>query len=68
MPNTTARANHEALFPGHTSTLTTTDPELIDYFDDFAFDKVLSHGDLNPRTQLMTQVAALIGLVLINLP
>ena len=61
MPNPTARANREALFPDHTSTLTTTDPELRDYFDDFAFDEVLSHDELDPRTRLMTQVAALIA-------
>jgi alkylhydroperoxidase/carboxymuconolactone decarboxylase family protein YurZ len=27
-----ARRNHEELFPGHISTLTVTDPELIEYF------------------------------------
>jgi 4-carboxymuconolactone decarboxylase len=61
MPNPTAAANHDALFPDHRSTLAATDPELIDCFDDFAFDEVLAQGDLDPRTRLMTQVAALIA-------
>jgi 4-carboxymuconolactone decarboxylase len=56
----TARKNHDELFPGHVSTLAVTDPELIEYFDNFAFDEVLSHGDLDVRTRLMTQLAALI--------
>ena len=57
----TARRNHEALFPGHVSTLARTDPELIAYFDNFAFDEVLRHGELDTRTRLMTQLAALIA-------
>jgi 4-carboxymuconolactone decarboxylase len=57
----TARENHDELFPGHVSTLAVTDPELIEYFDNFAFDEVLQHSDLEPRTRLMTQLAALIA-------
>ena len=37
----TARNNHEELFPHRTSTLLVTDPELIEVFDNFAFDEVL---------------------------
>jgi len=57
----TARKNHDELFPGHVSTLAVTDPELIEYFDNFAFDEVLRHGDLDTRTRLMVQLAALIA-------
>jgi 4-carboxymuconolactone decarboxylase len=57
----TARKNHDELFPGHVSTLAVTDPELIEYFDTFAFDEVLQHGDLDTRTRLMVQLAALIA-------
>ncbi|MFI7666930.1 hypothetical protein [Nocardia sp. NPDC049526] len=57
----TARANHEALFPGHVSTWQVTDPELIEVFDNFAFDEVWRHSDLDLRTRLMTQLAALIA-------
>lgn len=60
MPNQTARKNHAELFPGHESTLARTDPELIGYFDDFAFDEVLAHVDLDVRTRLMVTLAALI--------
>jgi 4-carboxymuconolactone decarboxylase len=62
-PNDEAAANHERLFPGHVSTLAVTDPELIAYFDDFAFGEILRHtGDLPERTRLMTQLAAMIAL------
>ena len=56
-----ARKNHEELFPGHVSTLKVTDPELIEYFDDFAFDEVLRYGSLDPKTRLMVQLASLIA-------
>jgi 4-carboxymuconolactone decarboxylase len=56
-----ARANHDELFPGHVSTLADTDPELIAYFDNFAFDEVMAHGGLDTRTRLMVQLAALIA-------
>ncbi|HEY0215721.1 MAG TPA: carboxymuconolactone decarboxylase family protein [Cellulomonas sp.] len=60
-PSTRAQANHEELFPGHVSTLAQTDPELISSFDDFAFDEVLAEGDLDVRTRLMVQLAALVA-------
>jgi len=57
----TARKNHEELFPNHLSTLKVTDPELIEVFDNFAFDEVLSHGNLDTRTRLMVILASLIA-------
>jgi 4-carboxymuconolactone decarboxylase len=61
-PNDAATAAHERLFPGHVSTLAVTDPELIEYFDNFAFDEVLRHtGEVDERTRLMTQLAAMIA-------
>ena len=57
----TAQKNHDELFPGHVSTLKVTDPELIEIFDNFAFDEVLRHTSLDTRTRLMVQLAALIG-------
>jgi 4-carboxymuconolactone decarboxylase len=57
-----ARKNHDELFPGHVSSLKVTDPELIEYFDNFAFDEVLRcGGDLDTRTRLMVQLAAIIA-------
>ncbi len=60
-PNERARKNHEELFPSHVSTLAVTDPELIETFDNFAFDEVLRHGDLDIRTRLMIQLASMIA-------
>jgi alkylhydroperoxidase/carboxymuconolactone decarboxylase family protein YurZ len=56
-----AAKNHEELFPGHVSTLKTTDPELVESFDNFAFDEVLRHGKLDSRTRLMVQLASMIA-------
>jgi 4-carboxymuconolactone decarboxylase len=56
-----ARKNHDELFPGRTSNLAVTDPELIETFDNFAFDEVLRHGNLNARTRLMVQLASMIA-------
>ena len=61
-----AQRNHEKLFPGRVSALARTDPELIEYFDNFAFDKVLRHGSLDIRTRLMAQLAALIACQAVN--
>jgi len=57
----TARQNHDELFPGHVSTLSVTDPELIEVFDNFAFDETVAASGLDTRTRLMVQLAALIG-------
>jgi len=53
--------HHDELFPGHVSSLAITDPELREYFDNFAFDEVLQHGSLEARTRLIVQLAALIA-------
>jgi 4-carboxymuconolactone decarboxylase len=60
-PNEQARKNHDELFPGYASTLEVTDPELIETFDNFAFDEVLRHGNLDTRTRLMVQIASIIA-------
>jgi 4-carboxymuconolactone decarboxylase len=56
-----AQRNHDDLFPSHVSTLKVTDPELIEVFDNFAFDEVLQYGDLDARTRLMVQLSAMIA-------
>ncbi len=56
-----ARENHDALFPNYKSTLKNTDPELIEVFDNFAFDEVASHGKLDQKTKLMAVLACLIA-------
>lgn len=57
----TARKNHDELFPGQVSTLAVTDPELIEVFDNFAFDATLAHSRLDQRARLMVQLASLIA-------
>ena len=61
-----AQRNHDALFPNHASTLKATDPELIELFDNWAFDEVLKDGVLDTRTRLMVQLAATIGCQAVN--
>lgn len=56
-----AQQNHDELFPGQLSTLQVSDPELIEYFDNFAFDEVLRHGSLDTKTRLMVQLASMIA-------
>ena len=60
-PSERAQKNHDELFPGHVSTLAVTDPELIEIFDNFAFDEVPGHGKLEIRTRLMVQLASMIA-------
>jgi 4-carboxymuconolactone decarboxylase len=60
-PNEHAQKNHDELFPAYVSTLAVTDPELIEVFDNFAFDEVLSHCNLDIRTRLMVQLASIIA-------
>ena len=60
-PSPRALAHHDELFPGHVSTLAQTDPELVEYFDNFAFDEVFAQSSLEPRTRLIVQLAAMIA-------
>ncbi len=57
----TARKNHDLLFPNHVSTAAITDPDLVETFDNFAFDQVLQHTALPIRTRLIVQLAAILG-------
>ena len=59
--NENAQKNHEELFPNHKSTLKITDPELIEVFDNFAFDEVISYGNLDTKTRLMVILGSLIA-------
>jgi 4-carboxymuconolactone decarboxylase len=56
-----ARRNHDALFPDHRSSLTTTDPEFIEAFDNWAFGDVIEDAPLDVRLRLMLQLASLIA-------
>lgn len=61
-----AQRNHDALFPDHRSTLKETDPELVEIFDNWAFDEVLRNETLDIRTRLMVQLAAIIACQAVN--
>ncbi|MCL5745194.1 MAG: carboxymuconolactone decarboxylase family protein, partial [Acidobacteria bacterium] len=56
-----AHRNHEVLFPNYKSTLRITDPELIEIFDNFAFDEVIAQSKLDTRTRVMLILASTIG-------
>lgn len=56
-----ANNNHEELFPNHKSTLKVTNPEFIELFDNFAFDEVISYGNLDTRTRLMMILGSIIA-------
>jgi 4-carboxymuconolactone decarboxylase len=56
-----ANKNHEELFPNHKSTLKETDPELIEVFDNFAFDDVIAYGNLDTRTRMIMILGSMIA-------
>lgn len=56
-----AHRNHEELFPNHKSVIKQTDPELIEIFDNWAFDEVLKHSVFNTKTRVLVTLAAMIG-------
>jgi 4-carboxymuconolactone decarboxylase len=53
--------NHEELWPNYKSKAKDTDPELIEVFDNFAFDEVLSHGNIETKTRVMAIMASTIA-------
>lgn len=56
-----AKQYHEKMFPGSHSAFLETDPELIERFDNFAFDEVVNSDDLSDQTRFIAILAALIG-------
>lgn len=56
-----ARRYHEKMFPGYQSKLLETDPEFIEFFDNFAFDEVVNEVQLDDRTGMMSTLAYLLG-------
>ncbi|MGE5363642.1 MAG: cupin domain-containing carboxymuconolactone decarboxylase family protein [Bacteroidota bacterium] len=53
--------NHEELWPDYESKAKQTDPELIEIFDNFAFDEVTSYGRLDVKTRVMMILASTIA-------
>ncbi len=60
-PNERAQGVRDELFPNSASTVAVTDPELIEIFDNFAFDETLAKSRLDARVRLMVQLASLIA-------
>jgi len=56
-----AHQNHEELWPNYQSNAKATDPELIEVFDNFAFDEVISHDELPTKTRVLLILASTIG-------
>lgn len=62
-----AKDYHERMFPGSKSTLSETDPEFIERFDNFAFDEVVNQKtgnddeQLDDKTRFMVILATLLG-------
>ncbi len=56
-----AKEYHEKMFPGYKSDFLRTDPEFIERFDNFAFDEVVNHDDLDGKTRFMAILASLLG-------
>lgn len=56
-----AKEYHEKMFPNHKSDFLATDPEFIEIFDNFAFDEVVNHDDLDDKTRFMAILSALLG-------
>ncbi len=61
-----ARRNHDQLFGERVSMLGQTDPELIDYFDNLAFDEVYADAagldeTLDLRTRVLVQLAGVLA-------
>lgn len=52
---------HEKMFPGYHSSFLETDPEFIERFDNFAFDEVVNHDDLDDKTRFMAILAILLS-------
>jgi len=56
-----AKEYHDRMFPGYVSELYKTDPEFVERFDNFAFDEVVNHDNLDDQTRMMAILASLIG-------
>lgn len=53
--------NHEELWPNYISQAKETDPDLIEIFDNFAFDEVISHDNMDVKLRTLLIMASTIG-------
>jgi 4-carboxymuconolactone decarboxylase len=61
-----AQRTHAELFANHESQLKRSDPELIEIFDNFAFDEVIARSKLHTKTRVILILAAVIGSQAVN--
>lgn len=53
--------NHEVLWPDYISKAKATDPDLVQVFDNFAFDEVIRHDAMDLKERVLTIMAATIA-------
>ena len=51
----------ESWFPGYSAALRTTDPDLADIFDSFAFGETQQYGNMDIRTRIMVTLASCVA-------
>lgn len=56
-----AKTFREKMFPGYVSDFLRTDPEVIERFDNFAFDEVIAQVNLGDETRYLGWLATLLG-------
>lgn len=56
-----AITNHEKLWPNYVSKIKETDPDLVEVFDNFAFDEVINHDSIDEKTRVLMIMASTIG-------
>lgn len=59
--STKAVVNHNLLWPNYHSKFIDTDPELIEIFDNFAFDEVINHNEMDVKLRTIFILASTIG-------
>ena len=56
-----AKKYHKKLFPGYVSSFLQTNPEFIERFDNFTFDEVVNHSQLDEKNRWLSILSTLIG-------
>lgn len=51
----------QKMFPNYESKLAVTDPDFIEFFDNFAFDEVINQNNIDDKTRFIAILATLLG-------
>ena len=57
----TAQKYHELLWPAYQSKAKASDPDLVQIFDNFAFDEVINHDSMDIKTRILVIIASTMG-------